>query len=281
MKGEIIKASKYVLSHKAYILLTGYVKTKKIPNLKEPTTFYDKMQYLKINKTFKEYKCYVDKYLVRDFIEREIGEEYLVPLIGKYYSWDEVDFDILPEKFVLKANHSCGQNIICKDKSSIDKKKIKRKIKSWLHEDFYYRFREIQYKNIKPIILCEKYLEDKSGNLMDYKFICSKGEAKYIQVDVDRYCGHKQKYYDTKWNELDWSYGFSKCTDIIEKPSKLDEMLEITMKLSKRFDFVRVDLYFVDDRIYFGELSFTPSAGLLIFKPKEVNQIIGDYIEID
>ena len=281
MKDEMIKISKYLLSHRAYILVTGCIKTKRIPNLKNPTTFYDKMQYIKIKKTFSKYKYYVDKYLVRDFIKDEIGDEYLVPLIDKYNNYKEIDFDVLPEKFVLKANHSSGQNIICKDKSIIDKKKVNKEIEGWIHEDFYYRFREIQYKDIKPIILCEKYIEDKSGSLKDYKFICSKGEPKYIQVDIDRYCNHRQKYYDINWNELNWSYyGFSKSVAYIEKPDKLDEMLDIARKLSKSFDFVRVDLYFVDNRIYFGELSFTPSAGLLIFKPKEVNKVVGDYIEI-
>lgn len=116
---------------------------------------------------------------------------------------------------------------------------------------------------------------------MDYKFICSNGEPKYIQVDIDRYIEHNQKYFDIEWNELNWSYGFKKYEGEIEKPENLDDMLMIARKLSSKFQFVRVDLYSVENKVYFGELTFTPGAGLLIFKPKEVNEIVGGYIDIN
>ena len=281
MEYKIIEATKYFFSDKAYILITGYIKTRRIANLKNPKTFYDKMQYLKINNRFKEYSQYVDKYKVREFVSKEIGEEYLVPLLGVYSNFDEIDFDVLPEKFVLMTNHSCGRNFICRNKEKINKKKIKKNFTKWLKEDFYYRFREIQYKDIKPLIICEEYLQDESGSLLDYKFICSNGDPKYIQIDIDRYNGHKQKYYDIEWKELNWSYGFDKYTGEIEKPKNLNEMIEIVKKLSSRFQFVRVDLYLVNNKIYFGELTFSPGVGLLIFKPEEINEIIGDYIDIN
>lgn len=281
MNYKIFKASKYLLSHKAFIIISGYKHTKRIPNLKNPITFYDKMQYLKINKSFESYSKYVDKYRVREYILSEIGEEYLVPLLGVYNSFDEIEFDKLPEKFVLKVNHSCGGNAICKNINEIDKKKMKKDFTRWLNENFYYISGEIQYKDIKPVIMCEKYLEDESGNLMDYKFTCSNGEPKYIQIDIDRYNNHKQKYYDLEWNELDWSYGYEKYTDKIEKPKNLDEMIRIVKKLSSKFQFVRVDLYSVKNKLYFGELTFNPGSGFLIFKPEEVNKIVGDYIEIN
>lgn len=281
MEYKIIEATKYFFSDKAYILITGYIKTRRIANLKNPKTFYDKMQYLKINNRFKEYSQYVDKYKVREFVSKEIGEEYLVPLLGVYSNFDEIDFDVLPEKFVLMTNHSCGRNFICRNKEKINKKKIKKNFTKWLKEDFYYRFREIQYKDIKPLIICEEYLQDESGSLLDYKFICSNGQPKYIQIDIDRYNAHKQKYYDLDWKELNWSYGFDKYTGEIEKPKNLNEMIEIVKKLSSRFQFVRVDLYSVNNKIYFGELTFSPGAGLLIFKPEEINKIIGDYIDIN
>ena len=281
MNYKILKALKYILGHKAFIIITGYKYTRRIPNLKNPITFYDKTQYLKINKSFESYSKYVDKYRVREYIASEIGEEYLVPLLGVYNSFDEIDFDKLPEQFVLKVNHSCGGNIICKNKNEIDRKKMKKDFTRWLKEDFYYISREIQYKDIKPVIMCEKYLEDESGNLMDYKFICSNGEPKYIQIDRDRYKSHKQKYYDLEWNELNWSYGYEKYTDEIEKPENLGEMISIAKKLSSKFQFVRVDLYSVKNNIYFGELTFNPGSGFLIFKPEEVNKLVGDYIEID
>lgn len=281
MEYKIIEASKYFFSDKTYILITGYIKTRRIVNIKNPITFYDKMQYLKINNKFKEYRRYVDKYKVREFVASEIGEEYLVPLLGVYKSFYEIDFDILPEKFILMTNHSCGRNFICRNKEEINKKKLKKDFTKWLKEDFYYRFRESQYKGIKPLILCEEYLQDKSGGLIDYKFICSNGEPKYIQIDIDRYDDHKQKYYDLEWNELNWSYGFDKYKGEIEKPKNLNEMIEIAKKLSSRFQFVRVDLYLVENKIYFGELTFSPGAGLLIFKPEEINEVVGNYININ
>ena len=281
MEYKIIEASKYFFSDKTYILITGYIKTRRIVNIKNPITFYDKMQYLKINNKFKEYRRYVDKYKVREFVASEIGEEYLVPLLGVYKSFYEIDFDILPEKFILMTNHSCGRNFICRNKEEINKKKLKKDFTKWLKEDFYYRFRESQYKGIKPLILCEEYLQDKSGGLIDYKFICSNGEPKYIQIDIDRYNSHKQKYYDSEWNELNWSYGFDKYKGEIEKPKNLNEMIEIAKKLSSRFQFVRVDLYLVENKIYFGELTFSPGAGLLIFKPEEINEVVGNYININ
>ncbi|WP_288222118.1 ATP-grasp fold amidoligase family protein [uncultured Clostridium sp.] len=280
MEYKIIEATKYFFSDKAYILITGYIKTRRIANLKNPKTFYDKMQYLKINNRFKEYSQYVDKYKVREFVSKEIGEKYLVPLLGVYSNFDEIDFELLPEKFVLMTNHSCGRNFICRNKEDINKKKIKKQFTKWLKEDFYYRFREIQYKDIKPLIICEEYLQDKSGGLIDYKFICSNGEPKYIQIDIDRYNAHKQKYYDLDWKELNWSYGFDKYNGEIEKPKNLNEMIEIAKKLSSRFQFVRVDLYSVENRIYFGELTFSPGAGLLIFNPEEINEIVGNYINM-
>lgn len=281
MEYKIIEASKYFFSDKTYILITGYIKTRRIVNIKNPITFYDKMQYLKINNKFKEYRRYVDKYKVREFVASEIGEEYLVPLLGVYKSFYEIDFDILPEKFILMTNHSCGRNFICRNKEEINKKKLKKDFTKWLKEDFYYRFRESQYKGIKPLILCEEYLQDKSGGLIDYKFICSNGEPKYIQIHIDRYDDHKQKYYDLEWNELNWSYGFDKYKGEIEKPKNLNEMIEIAKKLSSRFQFVRVDLYLVENKIYFGELTFSPGAGLLIFKPEEINEVVGNYININ
>ncbi|GAB6168198.1 ATP-grasp fold amidoligase family protein [Clostridium carnis] len=281
MKYALIKALKYIVGHKTYILISGYIKTKRIPKLKNPITAYDKMQYLKINKAFEGYSKYVDKYKVREYIASEIGEEYLVPLIGVYNNFNDIDFNKLPEKFVLKVNHSCGQNIICKNKEEFNQKAAKKYLTRWLKEDFYYRFREIQYKNIKPLIICEKYLEDKSGDLMDYKFTCSNGEPKFIQVDLCRYSEHKQKYYDLEWNELNWEYGFEKYKDEIEKPKNLDKMIELAKKLSNKFQFVRVDLYSVEDKVYFGELTFTPGAGLLIYKPEEINKFVGDLIDIN
>lgn len=280
MKYKIYRMSKYLLSDKNYIILSSFLKTKKIPNIKKPETFYDKIQYLKINNKFEGYENFVDKYKVRKYIEEKIGGMYLIPLIGVYRDVNEINFDYLPKQFVLKANHSSGQNIVCRDKDSIDIDKIKKKLHRWINENFYYKLREIQYRNIKPLILCEKYLEDSSGELMDYKFFCFNGKPKFVQVDVSRFSNHKRNFYNLEWKKLDWKCKHDTCKEGLEQPINFEKMIEVASKLSEDFPFVRVDLYNVNGKVYFGELTFTPGAGIELYEPKEVNKLLGDLIDV-
>lgn len=280
MKYKIYKMFKYILSDKHYIILTSYLKTREIPNIKKPETFYDKIQYLKINKKLEGYMNFVDKYKVRRYIEKKIGNIYLIPLIGVYRDVNEINFNNLPKQFVLKANHSSGQNIVCRNKENIDTKKIKKKLLKWINENFYYKLREIQYKNIKPLIICEKYLEDSSGELMDYKFFCSNGKPEFIQVDIGRFSDHKRNFYNLKWEKLEWKCEHDNFEDQVKKPINLEEMINVATKLSEDFPFVRVDLYSVNDKVYFGELTFTPGAGIELYEPQEINKFVGDLIDI-
>ncbi|WP_195265428.1 ATP-grasp fold amidoligase family protein [Clostridium sp. 1001275B_160808_H3] len=280
MNYKISKLFAYIMSDKLYILLTGYIKTKLKPNLKSPKTFYEKIQYIKINCDLNKYSEFVDKYKVRCYVERKIGNEYLIPLIDCFKSSDEIDFEKLPNKFVLKANHSSGQNIICKDKNKSNINEYKKMISKWMKENFYYKLREVQYKNIEPIIMCEEYLEDVSGNLMDYKFFCSEGKPQFIQLDIDRFRGHKRNFYDLSWSKLPWKCVHDNIEYKIDKPKNLEKMIEVASKLCQDFQFVRVDLYSVGEKVYFGELTFTPGAGVELYEPKEINTVVGNLIDI-
>lgn len=243
-----------------------FVYKRLLPN--KPMYFGEKVQWLKLNGNLEKYNDYVDKYKVRNYIETVIGNEYLLPLISVYDKPEDINYDELPNSFVLKVNHGSGYNIIVKDKKNIDYNKTNKKLKKWLNEDYSAIKKEFQYKNVERKIICEQFVNDKAGHLLDYKFFCFDGEPKMIEVDFDRFSGHKMNFYDLKWNLLDLKKGT--CDNYKEnypKPKNFKKMIDIVRKLSKEFQFVRVDLYNVDGKIYFGELTFTPASGRHPFKP--------------
>lgn len=257
---------------KIVVQIENLRKYKKLINLKKPKYFGEKIQWMKIYGNLEQYGNIVDKYKVREFIKDKIGEEYLIPLIGVYDSEDEIDFNNLPNKFVLKVNHGSGYNIICSDKSKLDVNDTKKKLKKWLKEDYAEIKKEYQYKNVKRKIVCESFINDKNGELLDYKFFCFNGKVEFIKVDIDRYDGHKVNIYDKKWNLLPMEeYGMPNSNKIIEKPNNLQKMIEIAEVLSKEFNFARIDLYYVDGTIYFGEVTLTPAGGVNPFKPLDMD----------
>ena len=244
---------------------------KKVLHLAHPRKYSEMLMWLKVHGRLERYSKYADKYGVREIIAKQLGEDYSIPLLGVWDSADEVDFDKLPKKFVLKATHGCEYNIICKDKSKLDIEKTRLQLAKWLEEDFYMEEREPQYKDIKPRVVAEKYIEDESGQLRDYKFYCAKGEPKLIQFDTDRFTGHKSELLDTNWVRLEkvQCATFSSLGPKTPKPKVLDKMLEVARILSRDFWFVRVDMYLVGDKIYFGELTFTPGDAMVTFDPPE------------
>lgn len=227
-------------------------------NLRTPQTFTEKLNWLKFSHKFPEAEAMADKFRVRQIIKDQLGEELLIPLLGIYKSPEHIDYDLLPDKFVLKATHGSGWNIICHDKETLQPQIVERKFKRWLSMNPYYLSREWQYKNIVPKILCEEYLSD---NLNDYKLFCFHGKVKYIQVDVDRFTSHTRNIYDTNWNLLDWEITYPRHRKSIAKPAKLDYMIRISETLAADFIFVRIDLYHHLNRIYFGEITFFPEGG--------------------
>lgn len=260
----------------AYKLATGHTL-----HLENPQTFNEKLQWLKLYDRRPEYVTMVDKYRVREYIAETIGEEYLIPLLGVWEKASDIDFDALPDQFVLKCNHDSGSVIICKDKSKLDKRNTIRKLDRALGNSGYWFGREWPYKNVKPCVIAEKYMTDPSlDELRDYKFFCFNGEVKCFKVDFDRFTDHGANYYDREKNIL--PFGEECCPPRYDKkisfPSTVDKMIPLAERMSKGISFLRVDFYSVDGKIYFGELTFYPASGLGRFAPDEWDRVLGDWV---
>lgn len=198
-----------------------------------------------------------------------------------YKQAEEIDFAKLPEKFVLKTNHDCGSIFICTDKISFDKENAKQKLNQALQRNYAKKHLEYHYKYIKPCIICEEFLEGENGDTPeDYKIYCFHGKPECIMVCTNRQKNLKLAYYDLEWNQLDYLKPEYMTNQMFSKPKKLNEMLEIAANLSKDFKFVRVDLYCVRDKIYFGELTFTPAAGIGIRQTDEALKYLGSLIKL-
>lgn len=238
------------------------MRTHQIPHYKNPRNFNDKTMNLKMSYRNNDLiaEC-TDKYKVRKYVEKNNCEEILNKLYGVYENSDEINFNKLPHKFVLKCTHGCAYNIICKDKEKLDIEETKKKLKKWMREKYGWATGELHYTKIKPTIICEKYIQTKDDTLpMDYKFYCFYGECKGILVCSEREKNLKLNFYDTNWNELNYIKEYERGNEEIQKPKNLEKMIKYAEKLSKEFEFVRVDLYENDNNIIFGELTFTPAC---------------------
>lgn len=270
-----------IMPAKLVINIENLFTYKRLFNKNDVKYFGEKMQYFKLYGNLEQYTNYADKYKVREYITKKIGEEYLIPLLGVYNKPEEIDYAVLPNRFVLKANHGCEYNIIIRDKNIININKTNNQLRKWLKEDFWKIKKEYQYKNIEKKIICEKYLEDKNNELQDYKFFCFDGNPQFLKVDVDRFKEHKCSYFDLEWNYLDLKETKIKAgSKEFVKPENFEEMIKIATKLSEDFKFVRVDLYNVKGKIYFGELTFTHASGGHAFKPLDKDIEIAERIKI-
>ncbi len=252
------------------------------PNLKNPQKFSEKLQWYKLyNKDPLMEKC-ADKYDVREYITACGYEHLLNECYGVYNAVDEINIDELPQSFVLKAAHSSGMNLIVHDKDKIDWKTENKLMRLWLKLDNYWSGREWVYKNMKKRIVAEKYLEDESGGLLDYKFYCFNGQPRFVQLEVGRYTSNNTRnFYDMDWNLMPFGKEIPHNPDIIvEKPYAFEEMKQIAADLSKPFSYVRVDLYQVQGKVFFGELTFFPAGGAPDFVPSEYDKIVGDMWDI-
>jgi hypothetical protein len=223
-----------------------------------------------------------DKYLVRDWVKERIGEKYLIPLIGVWDKFDDIDFDRLPDKFVLKFNHGCGWNIIVKDKSTFDKDAAKRKFGRWLNTNFaFINGLELQYKDITPKIIAEEFIENEGMDLYDYKIWCFNGKPKFVMFLAERQIGLKMAFYDLNWNILPFTYSYPQYEKLVPKPDNLDEMLDVAKILCKDFVHVRVDCYRLDDcSLKFGEMTFTTASGACNWNPPEYDLVLGQMITL-
>ncbi|GHV12784.1 glycosyl transferase [Spirochaetia bacterium] len=271
-----------ILTDKCFIKLKYSLLLKKKLNLKNPQTYNEKLQWLKLYDRKPEYTIMADKFEVRKYIADTIGEDYLIPLLGIWDSFDDIDFDKLPAQFALKCTHDSGSVIICHDKNNFNKEEARKNITKSLKCNYFFHSREWCYKNIKPRIIAEKYLIDESGvELKDYKIFCFNGEPKIIKVDFNRFIDHKANFYSIQWEYLPITSNYPPDKDIIiKKPETLDLMLDLAGKLSSSLPHVRVDFYVIDKKIYFGELTFFHASGHTRFAPPEWDAIIGSWMKL-
>lgn len=253
-------------------------------NLINPTTFNEKIQWLKLYDRCDLYTELVDKFVVREYVRSRIGEEYLIPLLGKWDRAEDIDFELLPNSFVLKCNHDSGSVVVCKDKSNLDKKYVLKKMSKHLKQGTYYYGREWPYKNIKPCIIAEQYMEDSTTKeLRDYKFFTFNGIVKAMYIATDRQSKDMPTtfdFFDAKFNHLDFRQGHPNAKHTPEKPKNYDLMINLAEKLSKGLNEVRVDFYEMNGKVYFGEMTFFHNCGFTRFDPEKWDAIFGEWLTL-
>lgn len=271
------------LSDRAYLKMAYRIVMGEKLNIDNPTTFNEKLQWLKVYDHKPEYTTMVDKYEVKKYVADRIGEEYIIPVLGVWDNFDDIDFDSLPEQFVLKCTHDSGGLIICKDKSKLDIKAAKAKINKSLKRNYYRNSREWPYKNVKPRILAEQYMVDKNSfeSLNVYKIMTFNGTPKIVQaIKNDKTEYETIDYFDTSWNLLDLKQNFPNSETPLRRPQQLDEMLRLAEKMCAGFAFLRVDFYEVNGKVYFSEFTFYSDTGMAHFTPSEWNRRLGDWIKL-
>lgn len=254
-------------------------------NWRSLRTYSEKMQWEKLFDKDPLKVTLTDKYSVRKWVAEIIGEEYLIPLIGTWDNVNEIDFRSLPNQFVLKTNCASGDTIIVRDKTKIGRKEFaeyKAKLNYYLNMKFGYNTLELHYNDIHPKIICEQLIESKDLDLLDYKFLCFDGEPLFCWVDTGRFHQHKRNVYNMNWELQDWNqYRYGQSDEPIAKPINFEKMVEISRLLSSRFHHVRVDLYNIEGKIYFGEMTFTNSSGFERIEPPEADLMLGELWKID
>lgn len=274
------------LSDKLYLKIVFWNMMGYRLNVDMPRTFNEKIQWLKLYDRKKRYTKMVDKVAVKQYVGKEIGQQFVIPSIGVYDTFDDIEFLSLPNKFVLKCTHDSGSVFVCKNKqtflNSRDFLVVRNKFKKALKRNYYYLWREWPYKNVKRRIVVEEYLDDITDDTIDYKFMCFDGKVKYIFTCSERFSngGLKVTWFDPSWNKLDFERHYPVSKKKIEKPKNLKKMIELAEKLSANIPFVRIDFYNIDGKIYFGEYTFYPGAGLEEFTPEVWDKKLGDLIKL-
>mgnify|MGYP002775119547 FL=1 len=279
-----------LFSDKTYVKLMYRLKVGKQLRLDNPITFNEKLQWLKLYDHNPRYTVMVDKVKAKEYVANLIGEEYVIPTLGVWNSPDEIDFDTLPNQFVLKCNHNSGEGMcICRDKSKLNISKVKAALRKGLKENYYLHGREWPYKNVTRKILAEKFMVEKdsqndkqaiSKNLEDYKFFCFNGEPQIMFVASDRANKVCFDYYDMNLNHLELKQGGENYKGKVRLPKHFEEMKLLASKVSKGIPHLRVDFYEIDDKVYFGELTFFDSSGFAKFEPEEWDEKLGNLIDL-
>lgn len=245
-----------------------------------PQSFNEKLQWLKVYNRDPQYTKLVDKYEVKKYITKVIDRKYVIPTLGVWNTFEEIDFDALPNQFVLKCTHDSGGLVVCKDKANLDKDAAKKKINQSLQNNYYYSGREWPYKNVKPRIIAEQYMAD---DLRDYKLFCFNGVPRMTLVCSERFTkdGLKEDFYDEAWNHLDVQRPeHGNAILPIERPKQYELMKELAAELSEKMPFTRIDFYEINEKVYFGEITFYPASGFVGFKPEEWDLKLGNWIKL-
>jgi len=278
----------YLFPDRLYLTIMYRALTGKPLNLKNPARFNEKTQWLKLYDRKEWYTNIADKVEVRDYVASRIGEQFLIPILAVYNSVEDINFNELPNQFVLKCTHDSGTTVVCQDKSKLDIEASKRYLRKRMKKNYYYLHREYCYKNIKPRIVCEKFMSvDGESTPTDYKFFCFNGVPKLIQVDTDRFVDHGRLTMDPDWKpapfHIDRKYLLPdlNAKKLVDKPENLEEMLEISTKLSQDFKFIRVDLYSINNKVYFGELTFYQGSGYDPIYPDEYDFWLGNQLDLN
>lgn len=280
---SINKKFEYILDDEEYISRQFKYHFGYRPNLSNPRTFNEKIQWLKLHDRDPKYTKLVDKYEVKKYIAENIGKEYIIPTLGVYDSFDEIDFEKLPRQFVLKCTHDSGSIALCKDKADFDQNMARKILESGMRRNFYWLGREWPYKNVNPRIIAEPFLEEPDqDDFIDYKFLCTNGKVKMSFTCSNRFNkdGLCVNFYDREWRPMPFERHYPRRKTEIEKPEKYEEMIEIAERLSSGIRFVRVDFYFIQGKIYVGEMTFYPGNGMEEFKPEEWDYRLGELIQL-
>ena len=281
----MMKKVKYALRFlpdRTYIQLYYFAQFKKFCNLRHPVTYNEKLNWLKLHDHNPLYPRIVDKCEAKKYVAEIIGEEHIIPTLGVWEHFDEIDFEALPDQFVLKCTHDSEGVAVIRDKKTMDRAAVREKLEQALKQNFYYIGREWPYKNLKPRIIAEKYMEDHvDGELRDYKFFCFDGEPKALFVASDRTDTQVFfDYFDMEFNHLDIKQKYPHAAKPLRKPDTFEQMAKYARVLSSGFPHVRVDFYEVDGRLYFGELTFYHFSGFMPFEPQKWDRIFGDWLRL-
>lgn len=273
------------LPDKAYLQLYYFMRFKKPCHFRNPKTFSEKMQWLKLYNRKKIYTIMADKYAAKDYVAEKIGSEYIIPTYGVWDSFDQIDFDALPEQFVLKCTHDSGGLVVCRDKQALDLESARKIMTDSLQRDYYRLAREWPYKDIPRKIIAEKLMSDASQmtGLTDYKFYCFNGEPRFLYISSGL---EDHATASISFLNLDWTFApfrrmdYQPFAQLLPKPANYEKMLEIARVLSAREAFLRVDMYEIGGKVYFSELTFTPCGGMMAFHPSQWDVTLGEWITL-
>lgn len=282
LRFKILHALRFI-PDKTMIKMQYRLKLGRKPDLNKPKRYTEKLQWYKLNYRSELLTVCSDKYSVREYVKSKQLENTLTKLYAVYSEPDEINMNDLPEKFVIKTTNGSGTNYFCTNKEKFDIDFVKTELGKWLDRDVYSAGREWAYKNIEPRIVVEELLEDKKNQfsgINDYKFMCFNGKPKYVVFDVDRHVDHRRNIYDINWEYIDVSTDHENVGDTIKKPNGYHEMLEVAKLLCQDFPFVRVDLYYVNNKVYFGELTFYPWTGYVQFTPDDFDYELGSLFDL-